>query len=235
MAGSSEVASRIPETVSRSSEVASRSSKLVAESPKPVAPSPTPGAARHEPVAESPKVVATSPIDARTVVNDLMKTHGRDVRGFCIRMLGDYSIADDVTQQVFLEAYRDLERSEIRVSMRGWLFGIANHRCLDLVRQRQRNEQRVENDESAMLDHADPGTGPARQLEQAQLSAALERCLRQLSPEVRATVLLRYQYGLSYDEIATQLPASAAALQVRVTRALPVLRRCLESKGWTRD
>jgi DNA-directed RNA polymerase specialized sigma24 family protein len=52
-----------------------------------------------------------------------------------------------------------------------------------------------------------------------------------LSPEVRMTVLLRFQTDLTYEELALRLSTRADALQMRVTRALSKLRGCLESKG----
>jgi DNA-directed RNA polymerase specialized sigma24 family protein len=60
---------------------------------------------------------------------------------------------------------------------------------------------------------------------------ALEGCLDELSPEVRMTVLLRFQLGLSYAEIGAILDARAGTLQQRVARALPALKACLERKG----
>ena len=60
---------------------------------------------------------------------------------------------------------------------------------------------------------------------------ALDDCLAQLTPEVRAAVLMRFQQGLRYDEIARGTGERSGTLHMRVTRALPVLRRCLEGKG----
>jgi RNA polymerase sigma-70 factor (ECF subfamily) len=131
-------------------------------------------------------------------------------------------------QQTFLEAFRDFDRFQGR-SRRAWLFGIASHRCLDAIRKRRSGW--IESDDDALINRHDPGSGPREQLEHAQLTAALEDCMKALSPEVRMTVLMRFQTELSYEEIAVQLSTRADALQMRVTRALSRLRRCLESKG----
>ncbi len=174
-------------------------------------------------------------VDRRTLVTELVHTHGDEILGYCIRVLGDRSIAEDVAQQVFLEAYRDIEQARIRSSPKSWLFGIAGNRCIDLLRSRARTVRRLEHDNDAMTEHPDPLPGPVERLASAQMVAALERCLELLSPEVRATVLLRYRSGDTYEEMSSQLAARADALQIRVTRALPVLRRCMESKGWNRE
>ncbi|TMQ16912.1 MAG: RNA polymerase sigma factor [Deltaproteobacteria bacterium] len=170
-------------------------------------------------------------VDRRGAVVDLMRAHGDAVLGFCLRVLGDAELAEEVRQQTFLEAFRDFDRFQERSSRRAWLFGIASHRCLDTLRNQQRRSRWIENDEDAVLNTHDPDTGPGAQIEHAQLASALEECLKALSPEVRMTVLLRFQTELTYDELALQLATRADALQMRVTRALPRLRRCLERKG----
>ena len=179
----------------------------------------------------SPRPLAAS--DRRAMVAELMDAHGTAVFGFCMRVVRDRAFAEDVVQQVFLEAYRGLDGFEWRSSPLAWLFGIASHRCLDALKTQQRRWNLIESNEQAVLDFEDPGAGPIDHVDRVRLSAALEGCLRRLSPDVRATVLLRFQTESTYEELAVPLAASADTLQVRVARALPKLRRCLEKKGWT--
>jgi RNA polymerase sigma-70 factor (ECF subfamily) len=178
-----------------------------------------------------PKSLAMS--DRRARVAELVRLYGDAVLGFCLRMLVDRALAEDVAQQVFLEAYRDLERFEGRASPLAWLFGIANHRCLDAVKHQQRRSKLIENNEQAVGEFQDPGAGPLEHADDVRLAAALEECLKRLSPDVRATVLLRFQTEATYEELAALLGANADTLQVRVARALRGLRKCLERKGWT--
>jgi len=171
--------------------------------------------------------------DRRATIAELMRVHGDAVLGFCMRVVRDHALADDVVQQVFLEAYRDMDQFEGRSPPRAWLLGIASHRCLDAIKTQQRRSKLIENNEQAVADFEDPGPGPIDHVDRAQVIAALEECLKRLSPDVRATVLLRFQTGATYEELAARLAATADTLQVRVARALPVLRRCLKRKGWT--
>jgi RNA polymerase sigma-70 factor (ECF subfamily) len=168
-----------------------------------------------------------------TAVAQLMDAHSDAVFGFCMRMMRVRAVAEDVAQQVLLEACRDLDRFEGRSPPRTWLLGIANHRCLDALKSLDRRSKHVESNEQAMLAYEDPGTSPIEYIARAQLTAALEQCLASLSPDVRATVLLRFHSGATYHDLADSLEATADALQARVSRALPALRRCLEGKGWT--
>ena len=185
--------------------------------------------------AEGAAAAAQPPLDRRAVLAEMMQEHGKAVLGFCLRVTQDATLAEDVTQQVFLEAYRDLERFEGRSSPRTWLFSIASHRCFDALRNEQRRTKRLVADEDAAAAVADPGGGPLDGIDRRRLGAALDDCMALLSPDVRATVLLRFQTGLGYRELVEMLGANADTLQVRVSRALPVLKRCMERKGWNGD
>jgi RNA polymerase sigma-70 factor (ECF subfamily) len=137
-----------------------------------------------------------------------------------------------VLQQVFLEAHRDLTRFEGRASPRTWLFSIAIHRCQDAIKAKRRLFHRIRTDDQAVVAFEDPAVGPEGQFEQQHQLVDLAKCLGKLSGDARLAVLLRFQLGMSYEEMAVKLGAKSDTLQTRVQRALPVLKRCLERKGW---
>src|SRR5262249_276153 len=158
--------------------------------------------------------------DRRAEVAELMRTYGSAVHGFCARILRDGSLAEDVSQQVFLEAYRDFDRFQRRGSPRAWLFAIASNRCVDLIRREAHRSRWTENGERSVTEIKECGAGQIEGLDRARLSVALDECLALLSPEVRTTVLMRFQTGLTYEQLSKPLDARAEALQLRVVRAL---------------
>lgn len=165
--------------------------------------------------------------------DEIMRDHGKAVRSLCARLLGDETLAQDVVQQVFLEAHRDLLAFERRAALRTWLCGIAVHRCQDALKARRRYAARVTSDElhleSCETTEPDPGTS----LERSRLWEALHGGLATLSPDARVAVTLRFQHDLSYEEMARTLGEKSDTLNARVTRAISVLRRDLERKGWS--
>lgn len=170
--------------------------------------------------------------DRRGAIEALMDAYGAAVFGYCSRVLRDQVLAEDVLQQVFLEAYRDIAQFQGRSALRAWLFRIAANRCQDAIRSRKRRERVIEADDEAVGAHADPASTSVDRLERSDLHRALDECLELLSDEVRMTVLLRFQSEMTYAEMSQPLAARSEALHARVARALPVLRRCLEDKGW---
>src|SRR5262249_59283700 len=87
---------------------------------------------------------------------------------------------------------------------------------------------RADLDAGAGVGLADPQPAAGDQLDDAQLQATLARCLTRLEEPVRTAVLLRYQQGLTYEEMAEICGEKPGTLQARVSRALRKLRDRLE-------
>jgi RNA polymerase sigma factor (sigma-70 family) len=156
-----------------------------------------------------------------------MQTHGADIHRFCVSMLGDRSLADDAHQSTFVRAYETLGSYSGQGSLRAWLFGIARHRCLDAAKISRRWRFRFHLSADAGERDADTRPAAEQALESQGRTAALATCLRELAPHIRLAVLLRYEEGLGYEEIARMSRERAPAVQARVARALPVLRECV--------
>jgi RNA polymerase sigma factor (sigma-70 family) len=167
--------------------------------------------------------------DRNDALRLLMERHGDAVYRYCREALADASLADDVQQQIFIEAHRDLPRFAGRSRVRTWLFGIARHRILDAAKARRRRAGHLaDNDQVVAL--PDPHPGADERLDDARLRAALAGCLEQLGEHVRAAVLLRYQQGFSFEDMAEVCQEKAGTLQARVARALPTLKLCIEGR-----
>lgn len=168
--------------------------------------------------------------DRDTALRLLMRDYGSAVYRYCRQMLGD-DLADEAHQMTFVQAYEGMARFAGRSSLRTWLFGIAHHRCLDALKISRRREKRFQ-PMDGVPDRPAPAETAEDRLAHRSRVRALEQCLRELAPRVRAAVLLRFQQGVTYEEMARLEGERAPTLQARVVRALPVLRRCLEHKGW---
>jgi RNA polymerase sigma-70 factor, ECF subfamily len=173
--------------------------------------------------------------DFRGGVGALLEEHGVAIYAFCLRTLRHPALAEEVAQQVFVHALRDITRFQGRSSLLVWLIGIAAHRCMDAINSERRRLRRIELNDQATLSVPDLACSPSDRIDRSRWIDALEKCLSTLASEVRMTVLLRFQSGMSYPDMSEVLDVRSETLQARVARALPVLRRCLEGKGWQDD
>jgi RNA polymerase sigma-70 factor (ECF subfamily) len=165
--------------------------------------------------------------DVRGALRRLMDRHGAAVYRYCREALRDAALADDVHQQVFIEAFRDLARFGRRSTVRTWLFAIARHRVLDAAKARSRAQAHFEH--ADVLDTPDLAPSPGEAIDDARLHEALDTGLGKLDEQVRTAVLLRFQQGFMFDEMAEICGESSGALRARVARALPVLRASIEA------
>jgi RNA polymerase sigma-70 factor (ECF subfamily) len=181
-----------------------------------------------DPEAEARAALARG--DRESALRVLMAAYGPDLYRPCEQVLGRPELVEDVHQMVFVQAFRDLAAFAGRGSLRAWLYSIARHRCLDALKANRRWRRRFLLRERPP-EAVDPNPGAEAQLAGGAEAQALSACLARLDPEVRIAVLLRYQDGLSYEEMAKICNARPATLQARVARALPRLRHWLIRLG----
>lgn len=187
------------------------------------------------PMATSRGTVQTRADDAdrqaRVALGALMRDHGSAIYGYCARLVSDESLAADVHQQVFEQAFRDLGTLGDPKKARSWLFGIAHHRCLDAIKARRRQARRFTDDDGTVPEAAADQPEAWEQVDASRIAGALDACVENLSPESRTALLLRYQEGMTFEKMSSICREKPGTLQARVVRALPLLRRCLEAKG----
>jgi len=166
--------------------------------------------------------------DLNAALRALMRRHGAAVFRYCREALRDTALAEDVHQHVFIQAHRDLPRFGGRATIRTWLFAIARHRVLDAAKSRRRAESHLHDDDATGV--ADPRPSPGESIDDARLREALIACLDTLREQVRTALLLRFQQGFTFEDMAEVCREKPGTLQAKVTRALPVLRTCIESR-----
>jgi RNA polymerase sigma-70 factor (ECF subfamily) len=166
--------------------------------------------------------------DLTRALRRLMQRHGADVYHYCREGLRDAALADDVHQQVFIEAFRDLPRFRGCSTVRIWLFTIARHRVLDAAKARRRAQAHIE--EADTTETPDPGPLLGESLDDARLQEALVASLGELRDDARTAVLLHYQQGFTFEEMARICGERSGTLYARVARALPQLRARIESR-----
>ncbi|MBW3620978.1 MAG: sigma-70 family RNA polymerase sigma factor [Actinobacteria bacterium] len=172
-----------------------------------------------------------------------LEAYRRELTGYCYRMLGSSSEAEDAVQDTMLRAWRNLDRFEGRSSLRTWLYRIATNVCLDAVSGRQRRARPVDLGPSSTADAALPAPLPeATWLEPAPdarvLSAedpaelAVERetvrlafvaTLQHLPPKQRAVLVLREVLRWQAAEVAELLETSVASVNSALQRARATL------------
>jgi RNA polymerase sigma-70 factor (ECF subfamily) len=144
---------------------------------------------------------------------------GRIYRYLC-SLVRDASLAEDLAQDTFVKAYKALSAGEQPDHISGWLYAIATNTALSALRRRKL---------IAWLQFGGSTTGELLAAEEGHEDRTgerdlIRRALRDLSGVDAACLLLRFEQGLSYEDIATVLGSSVPAAKMRVSRARAAFR-----------
>jgi RNA polymerase sigma-70 factor (ECF subfamily) len=163
----------------------------------------------------------------------LVRTYGPAVFAYCVQFLSaDHGTAEDMTQEVFLEAGQQLTHFQGRASIKTWLLTIAHHRCVTQARttQRRRTLERTRARDVVQQTLAAPELEACALEEERQ--ARLQAALKGLSPAKRSLVLLRFGVGtaaqLSTEELATLFGVSRASAYRHLEAVLHKLKERME-------
>jgi RNA polymerase sigma-70 factor (ECF subfamily) len=178
-------------------------------------------------------IVARVRAGDREAFRILVERHSRSVFRLAYRLTGREQDAEDIVQETFLKAFRQIARFESRSTFATWLYRIAVNCSHDLLRQRPRAGARASLDDpadqaSVTLADASADADPLRQFTRRQIRERVQAALGELSTQERSAFVMRHYDGLSIDEIGHVLDLGTSAAKHSVFRAVRKLRRSLE-------
>jgi RNA polymerase sigma-70 factor, ECF subfamily len=149
-------------------------------------------------------------------------------------ILSDRADAADVTQEVFLKAFRGINGFRHGSSLKTWLYRIAVRESLNHRRwwhRHCRNEISIDasfREDQAIAQIEDLGATPFERLAAHETQTAVRKALGELPDVYRSAVILRDLEGLSYEEVAEVLETSVATVKTRILRGRRILRKLLD-------
>jgi RNA polymerase sigma-70 factor (ECF subfamily) len=162
----------------------------------------------------------------RAETTELFSRHANGIYHYCLRRLGSPEEAEDALQVTYLNAWRSLKDGCRPRARRAWLFQIAANVCASSLRSKL-GGTRLELRDPGTLDELVAVEGP----ENEDLFGLTE-ALRELPSRQRRALVLRDWHGLSYDEIATEMAVSDAAVETLLFRARSRIADMLVSGEW---
>jgi RNA polymerase sigma-70 factor, ECF subfamily len=179
--------------------------------------------AREDPVKEEPGMVR----DEIQPFEELFKAHHRRVYAVCLRMVGNTAEAEDLTQEVFLQAFRKLGSFRGESAFSTWLHRLTvNCVLMHFRRRRSRREQLTEDGEVPERPIVQSVPGSSTLLDRL----ALDEAILKLSPGYRAVFILHDVEGLQHVEIAEIRGCSVGTSKSQLHKARLKLRRLLKQR-----
>lgn len=175
--------------------------------------------------------------DDAVAFEELMLRYQDRVLTILRHLVGDRSLAEDLTQDVFLRVYRARQRYRPGAKFSTWLFTIANNVARNAKRTLSRRREVGVSPEGSGAAAASPlehmikeasGLMPTRQLDKAEMSQIVRLAMESLNERQRMAVLLSKFEAMSYVEIAEAMDLSVQAVKSLLSRARSSLRQVLE-------
>jgi RNA polymerase sigma-70 factor (ECF subfamily) len=156
----------------------------------------------------------------------ILRAYEVPVFNYVMRLVGDRSLAEDLTQEVFLRVYQGLPGFSLRSRFTTWLFQVTKNRVLDELRAVERRPRAV-----VTLDDVPPLEVLDAPFEQVEEMDAVWRAIEGLNVDLKMALLLRDVVGLSYNEIADSLEITLATVKWRIYKAREEVQMSLAREG----
>jgi RNA polymerase sigma-70 factor (ECF subfamily) len=151
----------------------------------------------------------------------LVEAYQTAVYNLAYRMLGNAAEAEDAAQETFIRVYTRLDTYDSERKFSSWLLAIASNYCIDRLRQRRFGWLSL--DELPPWRWLASSSRPEEAVIRSEERDEVRQLLDQLPPHYRATVILRYWYDLSYQEIAEAMETTESAVKSTLHRARQML------------
>jgi len=158
---------------------------------------------------------------------EIYDRYAESIYRYAYRYVGDASLAEDLTSEVFLKLLQVLGTSRApREQLQGWLYRVARNLAVDWFRQQAKGVPLLLNEELTP-----DGDSPATRLEEQQLHQDLREAISKLTPSQQQVIVLRFGEGRKIGEIGRLMGKSEGSIKLMQYRAMKRLRKLLEKQG----
>jgi RNA polymerase sigma-70 factor, ECF subfamily len=162
----------------------------------------------------------------------LIEAYQTPVFNLAYRTLGNAGEAEEAAQEAFIRAYTRLETYNPEHKFSTWMLSITSNYCIDLIRKRRAQllslDEPLPSHPSLM---SEKSQGPEAQAQHSEQEELVQTLLDTLPDDYRQTVVLRYWYDLSYEEIAAIMDTTVSAIKSRLFRARKMLAEVTLERG----
>jgi len=176
--------------------------------------------------ADEDLLVSQAKAGSQAAFEALVQRYERQIYAFTYRMMGNPDDAFDLTQECFIRAYKNLDRTNAELNISAWLHRIASNACLDQLRRRQRIRWLpwdTAKHEPLLDNH--PFDDPERVATAVENTSDVQRVLDGMSPRNRQALVLREYEGMSTREIGEVMGLSRSAVKSVLFRAREEFRQ----------
>ncbi len=164
---------------------------------------------------------------------ELVRRYQRPIAAYVYRMVGDYDVALDLTQEVFIKVYASLARYRSEFKFSTWIYKIAHNAAIDHLRRHATREAVANSEDNRAEGIVESRLSPEQESERSERCSEIEDVVQLLPAPYRELILLRHAQDLSYEEIAEVTSLPLGTVKNRLFRAREAMREHLMQRGIT--
>ncbi len=176
----------------------------------------------------APTIIAQARQGDEDAFHAIFRRYGRPVLSFLYNHVGDRALAEELAQETFVRAYRNLSYLKDETRLSTWLFGIARNVAREATRQTIKAERNVALDEPESLNLRAMGATPDGAMLDRELNQTIKEALAGLDEDKRLVFSLKIFHEKSYEEISAITGHSIGKLKTDLHRARAEMRKRLE-------
>jgi RNA polymerase sigma-70 factor, ECF subfamily len=165
----------------------------------------------------------------------IFEQHHRFVFRFLYGMVGDRRLAEELMQETFMRAYKNIATLREEARLLSWLCGIARHVALHSLRSRPGKNQWIAIDDEEVVELREEQGTPETRMLNAELKTVIHDALAALDDDKRGVFILKVLQQMSYEEIAEVTGFSIPKLKTDLHRAKAQMRRLIRPYLEVRD
>ena len=162
-------------------------------------------------------------IDSNEKFINLINQYQNLVFSICLKLTGDYFIAEDLTQDTFLTVYKHIEQVPVGAE-KAWIGRIASNKCIDYLRSAARKAILTE-DEEIHNSEISKEEEPLRKVLNSEVLEELERCCNSLSPPYKEVAIAHFIEGKAAKEISQETQIVINTVKSHIYRAREMLKK----------
>ena len=190
----------------------------------------------NNPPPDDKTLAAEAAAGRQRAFRELLQRYERPVFSLIYRMVRDRALAEDLSQETFIRAFRAIGKYNPSYKFSSWIFKIAHNLTIDHLRKKRIDTISLQGSRHAMTEDAQARTQPVVEssderpdayVENIQLGSEIEAAIGKLRPHYRTVTLLRHVEGYSYNEIAEIMDLPLGTVKTYIHRARLELKEAL--------
>lgn len=132
----------------------------------------------------------------------VFERYTRPIASFIFYMVNNEDAAEELAQETFARAYKNISSIKEETKISTWIFGIAKNVAREALRRKQKESRHIDKDDSSISELCDNSASPDRHLHDKEISSAIQNALAELDEDKRVVFTLKIYHQMSYEDIS---------------------------------